>query len=212
MTDNIKKDIPEPDNFVEELEFMKERFRRKRHLHQRSFRMFKNRDLHLFVIPLMVIQLLNTVIPQFAQIYPDSKYSTILTVLASFLSAVSVVWLGFQAKLRHAELSDGHKNAASMYQHLAVLAIVEKQKANINKDYDKEKFFTFLADIQSLEQKTKDDEYMVPQKIQEKRKNWEKELEQNKRDSNKSDIERAAIENIYNDEEEVKDEEYTRGF
>jgi len=154
------------DDFVEELQIMWDRFKRKQNLHQRAFRMFKDRDFYFFVIPLMVIQLLNTILPQIAQVFPENGMANkILSVMVSSLAAVSAVWVGFQAKLRHADLSGGHKNAASIYQHLAVLAMVEIQKAKMMKDYDKENFFTFHDMAHNLEGKAKDDDYLVPLKI-----------------------------------------------
>ena len=83
----------------------------------------------------MVIQVLNTILPQISQAFQkDELVNKILSVIVSSLAAVSAVWVGFQAKLRHADLSGGHKNAASIYQHLDVLAMVEIQKAKMMKE------------------------------------------------------------------------------
>ena len=148
---------------LEAYQGMLDRFNRKRELHQRAHTLYKNRDMKVFTIPLMAIQLLNAILPQIAQAIPS--IAKVLSIIASTLAAMSAIWLGFQAKKRYAERSESHKNAASIFQHLAVLCMVEKQKAKMMKGNDQQKFFTFQDMVQNLEGKAKDDENLVPARI-----------------------------------------------
>ena len=148
---------------VEAYQGMLDRFNRKRELHQRAHTLYKNRDMKLFTIPLMAVQFLNAIIPQIAQAIPT--LDKILSIIASSLAAMSAIWLGFQAKKRYAERAESHKNAASIYQHLAVLTMMEKQKEKMTNANDQQKFFAFQDMVQNLEGKAKDDENLVPVRI-----------------------------------------------
>ena len=149
--------------FAEKYQSMLDRFNRKRELHHRAHTLYKNRDMKVFTIPLMVVQLLNAILPQLSEALPD--YSKILGIISSTLAAISAIWLGFQAKKRYAERSESHKNAASIFQHLAVLSMNERQKAEMTKDNDEKKFLAFQDMVQNLEGKAKDDENLVPIRI-----------------------------------------------
>ena len=148
---------------VEGYQGMLDRFNRKRELHHRAHTLYKNRDMKVFTIPLMAVQLVNAILPQISQAIPS--HDKLLGIVASTLAAISAIWLGFQAKKRYAERSESHKNAASIYQHLAVLCMVEKQKAKVKNENDEEKFLTFQDMAQNLEGKAKDDENLVPVRI-----------------------------------------------
>ena len=162
---------------IEAYQGMLDRFNRKRELHQRAHTLYKNRDMKLFTIPLMAVQFLNAIIPQIAQAVPAMDKT--LSIIASSLAAMSAIWLGFQAKKRYAERAESHKNAASIYQHLAVLTMVEKQKEKMTNANDQQKFFNFQDMVQNLEGKAKDDENLVPVRISKAMKR-EKEREQEK--------------------------------
>merc|ERR1712080_141355 len=106
--------------------------------------------------------------------------SEIPGVISSALAAMSAIWLGFQGKKRYNQRSESHKNAASIFQHLAVLSMVEKQKEKIKENEkdnkpDLEKFFVFQKMTQRIEAKAKDDENLVPVKID---KQYKKEKEE----------------------------------
>ena len=148
---------------VEGYQGMLDRFNRKRELHHRAHTLYKNRDMKVFTIPLMAVQLVNAILPQISQAIPS--HDKLLGIVASTLAAISAIWLGFQAKKRYAERSESHKNAASIYQHLAVLCMAEKQKAKVKNENDEEKFLTFQDMAQNLEGKAKDDENLVPVRI-----------------------------------------------
>ena len=148
---------------IEGYQGMLDRFNRKRELHHRAHTLYKNRDVKVFTIPLMAIQLLNAILPQLSQAIP--QYDKVLGIIASTLAAISAIWLGFQAKKRYAERSESHKNAASIFQHLAVLSMVEKQKAKLRNDNDEQAYLTFQDMVQNLEGKAKDDENLVPARI-----------------------------------------------
>ena len=89
--------------------------------------------------------------------------------------------------MRYGERSESHKNAASIYQHLAVLAMLEKRKAKMMTDYDETMFFTFHETAQSLEGKAKDDEFLVPLAIKKEyyREKREKEMEKEAKNAEK---------------------------
>ena len=142
---------------------MLDRFNRKRELHHRAHTLYKNRDMKVFTIPLMAVQLVNAILPQISQAIPD--YDKLLGIIASTLAAISAIWLGFQAKKRYAERSESHKNAASIYQHLAVLCMNERQKAKLTNENDEQTFLRFQEMAQNLEGKAKDDENLVPVRI-----------------------------------------------
>ena len=148
---------------VEGYQGMLDRFNRKRELHHRAHTLYKNRDMKVFTIPLMAVQLINAILPQISQAIPS--HDKLIGIVASTLAAISAIWLGFQAKKRYAERSESHKNAASIYQHLAVLCMVEKQKAKVKGENDEEKFLVFQDMAQNLEGKAKDDENLVPVRI-----------------------------------------------
>lgn len=148
---------------VEGYQGMLDRFNRKRELHHRAHTLYKNRDMKVFTIPLMAVQLINAVLPQISQAIPS--HDKVLGIVASTLAAISAIWLGFQAKKRYAERSESHKNAASIYQHLAVLCMNEKQKAKVKNENDEQKFLAFQDMAQNLEGKAKDDENLVPVRI-----------------------------------------------
>ena len=148
---------------VEGYQGMLDRFNRKRELHHRAHTLYKNRDMKVFTIPLMAVQLINAVLPQISQAIPF--HDKLLGIVASTLAAISAIWLGFQAKKRYAERSESHKNAASIYQHLAVLCMNEKQKAKVKNENDEQKFLAFQDMAQNLEGKAKDDENLVPVRI-----------------------------------------------
>jgi hypothetical protein len=148
---------------IEGYQSMLDRFNRKRELHHRAHTLYKNRDIKVFTIPLMVVQLLNAILPQISQVVPT--YSKLIGIIASTLAAISAIWLGFQAKKRYAERSESHKNAASIFQHLAVLSMNEKQKAKMKNINDENQFLTFQEMAQNLEGKAKDDENLVPVRI-----------------------------------------------
>ena len=148
---------------VEDYQRMMERFNRKRELHHRAHTLYKNRDMKVFTIPLMAVQLINAILPQISQAIPS--YDKLLGIVASTLAAISAIWLGFQAKKRYAERSESHKNAASIYQHLAVLCMNEKQRAKVKNENDEQKFLAFQDMAQNLEGKAKDDENLVPVRI-----------------------------------------------
>ena len=150
-------------NVIEGYQIMLDRFNRKRELHHRAHTLYKNRDMKVFTIPLMAVQLMNAILPQISQVVP--KYDKIIGIIASTLAAISAIWLGFQAKKRYAERSESHKNAASIYQHLAVLCMNEKQKAKLKNENDEQKFLMFQETAQNLEGKAKDDENLVPIRI-----------------------------------------------
>jgi hypothetical protein len=119
--------------------------------------------MKVFTIPLMAVQLINAILPQISQVVP--KYDKLIGIIASTLAAISAIWLGFQAKKRYAERSESHKNAASIFQHLAVLSMNEKQKAKMKNTNDEQQFLTFQEMAQNLEGKAKDDENLVPIRI-----------------------------------------------
>ena len=148
---------------VEGYQGMLDRFNRKRELHHRAHTLYKNRDMKVFTIPLMAVQLVNAILPQISQAIPS--HDKLFGIVASTLAAISAIWLGFQAKKRYAERSESHKNAASIYQHLAVLCMVEKQKAKVKNENDEAKFLAFQVMAQNLEGKAKDDENLVPVRI-----------------------------------------------
>ena len=148
---------------VEGYQGMLDRFNRKRELHHRAYTLYKNRDMKVFTIPLMAVQLINAILPQISQAIPSQD--KLLGIVASTLAAISAIWLGFQAKKRYAERSESHKNAASIYQHLAVLCMNEKQRAKVKKENDEQKFLAFQDMVQNLEAKAKDDENLVPVRI-----------------------------------------------
>ena len=148
---------------VEDYQRMMERFNRKRELHHRAHTLYKNRDMKVFTIPLMAVQLINAILPQISQAIPS--HDKLFGIVASTLAAISAIWLGFQAKKRYAERSESHKNAASIYQHLAVLCMNEKQKAKVKNENDEQKFLAFQDMAQNLEGKAKDDENLVPVRI-----------------------------------------------
>ena len=150
-------------NVIEGYQSMLDRFNRKRELHHRAHTLYKNRDMKVFTIPLMAVQLMNAILPQISQVVP--KYDKLFGIIASTLAAISAIWLGFQAKKRYAERSESHKNAASIYQHLAVLCMNEKQKAKLKNENDEQKFLMFQETAQNLEGKAKDDENLVPIRI-----------------------------------------------
>ena len=166
---------------VEAYQGMLDRFNRKRELHQRAHTLYKNRDMKIFIVPLMAVQFLNAIIPQIAQAVPALDKT--LSIIASSLAAMSAIWLGFQSKKRYSERAESHKNAASIYQHLAVLTMVEKQKEKMTNANDLPKFFAFQDMVQNLEGKAKDDENLVPVRISKAIKR-EKELELEKGNKN----------------------------
>ena len=84
---------------VEAYQGMLDRFNRKRELHQRAHTLYKNRDMKIFIVPLMAVQFLNAIIPQIAQAVPALDKT--LSIIASSLAAMSAIWLGFQSKKRY---------------------------------------------------------------------------------------------------------------
>ena len=153
-------------NVIEVLQGMLDRYNRKRELHQRAHTMFKNRDMKIFTVPLMAVQFLCAILPQISEAIPTMVgLKKVISILSSALAAMSAIWLGFQGKKRYGERSESHKNAASIFQHMAVLTMVEKQRAKMNNDNDLNKLFIFQDMMQNLEGKAKDDENLVPARI-----------------------------------------------
>ena len=166
---------------VEVLQGMLDRYNRKRELHQRAFTLYKNRDMQVFTIPLMAVQLLCAILPQISEAIPDHPgVKKVISILSSALAAISAIWIGFQGKKRYGERSESHKNAASIFQHMAVLTMVEKQRAKMTNDNNLDKLFIFQDMMQNLEGKAKDDENLVPARISNEMKR-EKEREKDKK-------------------------------
>jgi len=184
---------------VEAYQDMLDRFNRKRELHQRAHTLYKNREMKIFTIPLMAVQLCNAILPQIGQALPD--YSKVFNIITSSLAAISAIWLGFHAKKRYSERSESHKNAASIFQHMAVLTMVEKQRAKMENDNDEKKFFAFQDMVQNLEGKAKDDENLVPARIvnamkREKEREKEKDAKKKKEEARKSERNEEAYADV----------------
>ena len=71
---------------VEGYQGMLDRFNRKRELHHRAHTLYKNRDMKVFTIPLMAVQLINAILPQISQALP--LYDKLLGIIASTLAAI----------------------------------------------------------------------------------------------------------------------------
>ena len=86
---------------VEVLQGMLDRFNRKRELHQRAFTLYKNRDMKVFTIPLMVVQFLCGILPQIPQALPQlPTLGKVISICSSALAAISAIWLGFQVEFQ----------------------------------------------------------------------------------------------------------------
>merc|ERR1712080_126426 len=162
---------------VDVLQGMLDRFNRKRELHQRAHTLYKNRDMVVFIIPLMVLQFTCGILPQIGEALPEIQ--KVISIISSALAAISAIWLGFQANKRYGERSESHKNAASIYQYLAVLTMEEKQREKLTNANDEQKLFGFQDMVLNIEGKAKDDQNLVPARVSKAMK-WEKELEKKK--------------------------------
>ena len=124
-------------------------FNMKKEWHHRAHLKYKNRELMVFILSLMLLQLINAMLPQLLS--EDQKYGKTVGMTASFIAAVSAIWLGFQAKQRYGERSVGHKNAATFYQHLTHISMIGMQSADVRMDNDIESFLIFQEMVQNLE-------------------------------------------------------------
>ena len=84
---------------IEAYQKMLDRFNKKRDLHQKAHIYYKNRDIKIFTIPLMVVQFICSILPQIDELIP--KHETSIGILSSALAALSAIWIGFQGKKRY---------------------------------------------------------------------------------------------------------------
>ena len=81
---------------------------------------------------------------------------------------------------------DNDNNATTIYQYMAVLTMVEKQRAKLTGDNDIQKLFIFQDMVHNIEGKAKDDENLVPVRISQAMKR-EKEKQNKGKEKGKED-------------------------
>ena len=161
---------------------MLNRFNEKRELHQLAHDFLRRRDMRYNLWPLFFVQVLNVILPQIPRAMPlltqiDEAIATnIVSVITSGLAGISAAWVGFQAKQRYSVRSEGHKNAASIYKHLALLCTAQMDKTPMMIPEEKQKnFLNFHEKACLLEEKAKEDDNLVPPRVKAK---WEKDKTQ----------------------------------
>ena len=182
------------------------RFSRKKSLYYLSSERFHKFDLFIFVIPLLIFQICNAVLPTALKNEPETA-----RIVTTILAAISAAFIAAQGKLRFGEIAEQYANVAMTYNNLVADAYfmmtqsdtVEKSKLNKNKNGKHGKCYRkgfrdliyFLKETQKMEKNSKTGCPVVPLSIQKKIKNSESnkaniDLNKLKAKERKDDLER----------------------
>ena len=120
-----------------EYKTLDQRYNRKKHIYQHAGQHYKKKVVFYFIIPLLILQLGNAIIPSFFQTEnPDGtfdeetkKNGKMLRVLTTCISALTAAWLGLQARLKWGMKAEQFNRAAATYHLLQSNAFYKRKEA-----------------------------------------------------------------------------------
>lgn len=164
-----------------------QRFSRKKQLYNLSAKRYKHFDLFIFIIPLLILQVCNAILPTILKDFASADTARLVTTI---ISALSAAFIAAQGKLRYGEIGENYLNVAGTYSTLVSDSYFQMTQANIKKfpNNSKEKIENFndlkvfLIQSQRMIKNAKDGCPVIPRSIQKKVKNFElKKLEKERK-------------------------------
>lgn len=147
------------------------RYQLKRDIYGVASRYYNRLELWIFIMPNIIIQLANTVLPLF--LYDNEKY---LKIIVSTLAAVSAIWLGLASKLRLGKTAETFKTMSNTCKDLAKACfykIKEEQFSDLNESYEQKRiklqtYLEFCEQNEKFEKLANTSNEFVPLWIQNK--------------------------------------------
>ena len=102
------------------------RYTRKKLVYQKASQYFNRKEMIMFTAPLLILQVINTVLPQIPGDLNPLKMTTTL------ISAISAAWIAFQGKLTWGKKAERYASIASTYDMLASEAYFMMTKVSLS--------------------------------------------------------------------------------